>query len=423
MTSTIIKISRNTEKAPLNVHSSQSVAFSHYNNISAQLPIDPNTNTLVFGGVEEQAKQCLRNIQTIVKNIDHTMSDVVRVNVYLKNITDLDTVNEVYSTFFKLHLPTNTTLAVAALPLDGALVQMDAVITNGEGTYPQEACDLVKLTRNTPNAPVTSLSTQSVAFSHYSHVSAQLPIEPTTGNIVVGDVSAQAHQCLKNVKAILEGIEVPVDDVVKINVHLRNLADLAAFDEVYTTFFPDSSIARSVHYMPARSVMVAEGLPMNALVQVDATVSHGDGTPPQLVEDRHGIVIRAHNTNEAPVSALSTQSVAFSHYNNVSAQLPIDPSVGAIVTFGVKEQAMQCLNNITSIVESVGHVIDDVVKLNVQLKDMDDLAIFNDVLPSYFTNTLPAVTVIGVSSLPKDAVIQMDAIVSNAEGTSPTKPQ
>ncbi|MFA0703814.1 Rid family hydrolase, partial [Vibrio sp. 10N.222.48.A8] len=96
-----------------------------------------------------------------------------------------------------------------------------------------------------------------------------------------------------------------------------------------------------------------------ALVQMDATVSHGDGTPPQADEDRHGIVINANNTKAAPISPLSTQTVAFSHYNNISAQLPMDPRVGAIVANGAKEQAMQCLNNIKEVIESAGHVMDD----------------------------------------------------------------
>ena len=53
----IIKVSRNTENAPINDGSTQSVAFSHYNNISAQLPIDPESQKLVEGGIKEQTKQ------------------------------------------------------------------------------------------------------------------------------------------------------------------------------------------------------------------------------------------------------------------------------------------------------------------------------------------------------------------------------
>ncbi|MDG3086064.1 RidA family protein [Vibrio hannami] len=415
----IIKVSRNTENAPVSSVSTQSVAFSHYNNISAQLPVDPKTGELVTGGVEAQAAQCLNNIKAIVESIDHGMYDVVRVNVYLKNIMDYDVVSEVYASFFQNYLPTRTVLSVAALPMEGALVQMDAVISNGEGTHPQEPCDLIKLIRNTENAPLSSSSTQTVAFSHYNHISAQLPVDPKTGNIVVGGVKEQAAQCLKNIKAIMEGVDVPFDDIVKVNIHVRNLDDVEAINEAYTTFFPDSSIARTVGYMPARSVVVAEGLPMDALVQMDATVSHGDGTPPQEVEDRHGIVIRPNNTDKAPMDSLSTQTVAFSHYNNISAQLPIEPTNGEVVAVGAKEQAMQCLNNIKAIVESVDHVMDDIVKVNIQLRDMADLEAVNEVYPRYFEGALPARTVIGVSDIPMNALVQMDAIVSNGEGTPP----
>ncbi|MFB9141949.1 RidA family protein [Vibrio artabrorum] len=420
MSADIIKVSRNTEDAPLSTFSTQSVAFSHYNNLSAQLPIDPKTGSLISGSLEAQTKQCLLNIQTIVESIGHRMHDVVRVNIYLKNIADIDLVNEIYASFFQHYVPTCTTLAVVDLPLEGAHLQMDAVLSNGEGTYPQAACELVKIARNTQHAPVNSLSTQTVAFSHYNHISAQLPIDPQSGSIVAGGAKEHAIQCLKNIKSILENVDVPLDDIVKVNIHVRSLDDLAAVNEVYTTFFPDSAIARTVGYMPVRSVTVVEGLTMGALVQMDATVSHGDGTPPQAVEDRHGIVIKANNTKAAPISPFSTQTVAFSHYNNISAQLPLDPRVGAIVANGAKEQTMQCLNNIKEVIESVGHVMDDIVKLNIQLRDMADLDVLNDVCTHYFDGPLPARTVIGVSDIPMGALVQIDAIASNGEGTQPS---
>ena len=304
MSGDIIKVSRNTENAPKSSVSTQTVAFSHYNNISAQLPVDPKTGEIVAGGVKEQAKQCLANIKAIVESIDHVMDDVVRINIFLKNISDIDAVDEVYATFFPSYLPIRTTVAVAALPMDDALLQIEAVISNGEGTPSQEPCDLIKVSRNTENAPKSSVSTQTVAFSHYNNISAQLPIDPKSGKMVAGGAKEQAGQCLKNIKAILESIDVPFDDIVKINIFLKNLSDIEAVNEVYTTFFPDSAIARTAAYVPARTTVAASALPMDALVQIDAVVSHGDGTPPQAVEDRHGIVIRANNTENAPKSSL-----------------------------------------------------------------------------------------------------------------------
>ncbi|MFM5421335.1 RidA family protein [Aeromonas veronii] len=419
MSGTIIKSARNTPHAPQDLGPcTQTVAFSHYNNISAQLPVDPATGKMVSGDVTAQARQCLSNLKAIIESIGHVMDDMVKATIFLKEMADLEAVNAVYREFFPGYLPTRTTLAVAALPL-GALVQIDAIISNGEGTFPQDPCPLIKLARNSDKAPHNPLSTHTVAFSHYNNIGAQLPVDAASGQLVAGGIKEQAGQCLRNIKAVLESIDVSFDDIVKVTVYLTDLADLEAVNEVYTTFFPDSAIARAAAYMPARSVIAASALPMGALVQMDAVISHGDGTPPQLVEDRHNLVIRPRNTDKAPRSPLHTQTVAFSHYNHLSAQLPIDPATDKILAGCIKEQTAQCLSNIKAIVESIDHVMDDIVKVNIQLANIADLDAVNAVYTKYFPGYLPARTVIGVSELPAGALVQMDAVMSNAESTPP----
>ncbi|MFC4747521.1 RidA family protein [Flavobacterium branchiicola] len=405
--SEIKKNSRNTENAPKSPFSTQTVAFSHYNNFSAQLPVDPKTGELVSGGIKEQAKQCLTNIQAIAESIGHVMDDAVKLTVFLKNISDIEAVDEVYKTFFKKELPTRTTVAVAALPLDGALIQIDALILNGEGTTPQKALDLVKVTRNTENAP-KSIHAHSVAFSHYNNLSAQLPIDPKSGEIVAGGVKEQAEQSLKNIKAILESIGHVMNDVVKTTIFLKDISDAEIVSEVLAKFFPN--------YVPARTIVSASALPLNALVQIDVAVSHGDGTPPQLPEDTRFLVIEANNTENAPKVPYS-HTVAYSHYNHIAGQLPLVPENNQIVGSGIKEQTAQCLNNIKAIVESIDHKMDDIVKINIQLKNIEDLTAVNEISTTFFNGDLPARTVIGVSAIPANALIQIDAVVSNSEGT------
>ena len=414
-------LARNTDKAPQGIGPyAQTVAFSHYNNLSAQLPIDPATGKLVAGGAKEQAEQCYRNLQAVVQSIGHTLDDSVRISIFLTDIADAEAVAKVHAAFFPDYLPTLTTVGVSALPL-GAKVQVEALITCGEGTIPNapQAGDLIKVEGSTENAPLNALSTQSVAFSHYNNLSAQLPIDPRTGKLVAGGIKEQTAQCLRNIKNILEGIDVPFDDIVRITVFVKNLADVDAVNQVYTTYFPDSAIARAVGYLPARTVVQANALPLDALVQIEAVVSHGDGTPPQAVEDRHGIVIKAHNTDAAPRCPYSTQTVAFSHYNHISAQLPLDVKTGELVAGGVKEQAAQCFEHLKAIVESIDHALADVVKVNVFLTRIDDIAAVDEVYATYFPGGTPARRVVGVSALPKGAAIQIDAVVANAEGTPP----
>ncbi len=413
-------LARNTDNAPKCKFASQTVAFSHYNNFSAQLPIDPKTGNLVAGGAKEQAEQCFKNIQAILQSIGHVMSDVMRISVFVTNIKDVDAIDLVYKSYFTTYLPTRTVAAVNALPM-GALVQIEVLISNGEGSIPNapQSGDLIKLINNTVNAPIDALSTQTSSFSHYNNLTAQLPIDPKTGRLVEGCVKAQAQQCFRNVKAILESIDVPFDDIVKVNVFLKNFADLQAVNEVYKTFFPDSAIARTAAYFPARTVIAAKALLMDALVQIEVVVSHGDGTPPQAVEDRHGLIVEPNNTDKAPKCALSTQTVAFSHYNHLSAQLPIDAKSGNLVAGGIKEQAAQCFNHIKAIVESIDHKMADVVKVNVFLKNIADIPAFDEVYSTFFKDGIPARRIVGVSALPKDALIQMDVVLGNEEGTPP----
>ena len=410
---------RNSENAPKSIGPySQSVAFSHYNNLSAQLPIDAKTGQLVAGGINEQAEQCYSNIRAIVESINHVMSDVVRISVFVTNIKDVDAVDAVFKSFFPTYVPTRTTVAVDALPMN-AMVQVEALLSHGEGTIPNapQSGDLIKLANNTANAPVNALYNQAVAFSHYNNLSAQLPICPKLGRVIAGGVKEQTAQCLKNIKAILESIDVPFDDIVKVNIFLKNLSDIEAVNEVYSTFFPDSAIARAVAYVPARTTIAAAALPMDALVQIEAVVSHGDGTPPQAVEHRHGIVIWAKNTENAPKNAFSTQTVAFSHYNHLSAQLPLDAKTGNLVAGGIKEQTEQVLKNIKAIVESIYHSLEDVVKVNIYLKNIGDIAAVDAVYSSFFPNGTPARRTVGVTAIEHDALIQIDVVVANAEGT------
>lgn len=412
-------LARNTENAPKCPMSSQTVAFSHYNNLSAQLPIDPATGAIVAGGIAEQAEQCYRNIAAIVESIDHHLNDVIRITVFVRDIQDMDVVDAVHRAFFPTYLPARTVVAVDALPMD-ALIQVEALVSNGEGTIPNapQAGDLIKYVNNTANAPLDALSSQTVAFSHYNNITMQLPLDPGTGRPILGDVAAQTAQCLRNVKAILTSVDVPFDDIVKVTIFVKNLADASVVDEVYKTFFPDSGIARAVNYLPARTVVPVKDLPYHCDVAVEAVVSHGDGTPPQAIEDRHGLIIEACNTDAAPKCPYATQSVAFSHYNNISGQLPLDLD-GKLIAGGVAEQTAQCLAYVKAIIESVDHAVEDIVKVNVYLADIADLAAMNEAYVAFFGDHKPARKVVGCGELPFGARVMIDAIAGNWEGTPP----
>jgi 2-iminobutanoate/2-iminopropanoate deaminase len=95
--------------------------------VSGQVPIDPVTNTPVTGDVQAQTRQVLSNVQRILEGCGASLGDVVKCCVFLADVKDFAAMNEVYTEFFGAARPARTTIGVAALPLDGAKVEIDAV--------------------------------------------------------------------------------------------------------------------------------------------------------------------------------------------------------------------------------------------------------------------------------------------------------
>jgi 2-iminobutanoate/2-iminopropanoate deaminase len=94
--------------------------------VSGQVGIDPATKTMVEGGVKAQAQQVLTNLTAILESQGKTLEHVVKCTVFLQNMGDFATMNEVYATFFTANHPARSTVEVAKLPL-GALVEIEAI--------------------------------------------------------------------------------------------------------------------------------------------------------------------------------------------------------------------------------------------------------------------------------------------------------
>lgn len=94
--------------------------------VSAQLPLDPLTNTLVRSGVRAQTRRVLENIKAILESAGGTLEHCVRTTLYVRNLEDFSQINDVYAEFFPQNKPARTTIEVAKLPKDAAIC-MDAI--------------------------------------------------------------------------------------------------------------------------------------------------------------------------------------------------------------------------------------------------------------------------------------------------------
>ena len=116
-------------------------------------------------------------------------------------------------------------------------------------------------------------------------------------------------------------------------------------------------------------------------------------------------------TNNAPQAiGPYSQAIMANDTLYVSGQIPVIPATGVIVSDQVEEQARQVMENVKAVVEAAGLTLEHVVKTNVFIKNMDDFAKINAVYSEYFKENCPARACVEVARLPKDVLLEMDAI-------------
>lgn len=93
-----------------------------------------------------------------------------------------------------------------------------------------------------------------------------------------------------------------------------------------------------------------------------------------------------------------------------SGVVPIDPATGNVVEGDIKVQATRVFDSMKALLEAAGSSCEEVVKTTVFIKDMNDFAALNEIYASYFTGAFPARSCVEVSRLPKDVLIEMEAV-------------
>jgi len=102
---------------------------------------------------------------------------------------------------------------------------------------------------------------QAVEINGTLYVSGQVAVDPDTGKIIEGDITAQTHQVLRNIKAILQEAGYTFTDVVKSTCYLDNIADFKAMNEVYSQYYIENH--------PARAAFAVKDLPLGALIEIE----------------------------------------------------------------------------------------------------------------------------------------------------------
>ena len=118
------------------------------------------------------------------------------------------------------------------------------------------------------------------------------------------------------------------------------------------------------------------------------------------------------STDKAP-KAIGTYSQAVKASSTVymSGQIPLVPETMQMIDGDIHEQIHRVFQNLSAVAEAAGGSLADIAKLNIFLTDLSNFATVNEVMAEYFTEPYPARAAIGVASLPKDAGVEMDAVM------------
>jgi 2-iminobutanoate/2-iminopropanoate deaminase len=116
-----------TSKAPAAIGPySQAIQVGNLLYASGQIPIDPSTGSIVDGGIKEQTRQSLLNVQAILEEAGLSFANVIKTTVFLADINDFADMNGIYAEFFSEPYPARSAVAVKSLP-KGALVEIEVV--------------------------------------------------------------------------------------------------------------------------------------------------------------------------------------------------------------------------------------------------------------------------------------------------------
>ncbi len=116
-----------TQQAPAAIGPySQGIIIDNFVFVSGQLPVDPATGNFVEGDIKEMTRQCIRNIEAILKEAQTSLDKVVKTTIFVADLGHFAAINEAYAEFFGSSAPARSTIQAAALP-KSAQIEIEAI--------------------------------------------------------------------------------------------------------------------------------------------------------------------------------------------------------------------------------------------------------------------------------------------------------
>ncbi|HEY7212277.1 MAG TPA: RidA family protein [Bryobacteraceae bacterium] len=308
---------------------------------------------------EEQVRQTLENVKSVVEAAGLSLRNVVYTQVYLDDMQHFDAMNRIYGEYFRDLPPARATLGVAKLP----------------GSTPVE---------------INAVAIRDVSEKKAVRVPGLSSSEPVSAGILTKDrlfISAmrgkssataqeQVESALDGINAVVEAAGLTLKNVVFVNPYLTNKIPTKVMNVSYAKRFEFGNT-------PARATIEVVSLPDNAQIEFTGVA---------VRDTAQRMAVRPKNMAPSPTAS---PCVFAGDTFYCSAKSGFIPGMnGGVFTQGVDTQLRQTMRNLLDNLEEAGLTFDNVVSTNVYLDDLADFSSMNKIYAKYFTGIAPARTTI-----------------------------
>ena len=354
--------------------------------------------------IKKRTHYVLKNLAKTFEAAGSSLDHIVKAQVFLEDLNDFNAFDEVWKEYFTTP-PARTTVGTSGLLVKDAMIEIDLI-----GYRPDEL-DCVPVTSDAPQ-PLANY-TEAYRVGGLVFAAGQLPSDFRTGipaeartdpafPYYGSDIKKRTRYVLENLAGTFEAAGSSLDHVVKAQVFLEDLDEFDAFDEVWKEYFSTP---------PARTTVGTSGLLVkDAMIEID------------LIGYVPGELECAAVKSDAPRPLANyTEAYRLGDYVFAAGQLPSDFRTGipaeartdpAFPYYGsdIKKRTRYVLDNLARTFTAAGSSLDEVIKAQVFLEDLNDFNAFDEVWKEYFP-TPPARTTVGTTALlVKDAMIEIDLI-------------
>ena len=365
--------------------------------------------------IKDQTRYVLENIKASLEDGGSDLDHVVKAQVFLLDSEDFNGFDEVWRDYFTSPPPRTTVeTGPKGLLVPGTLVEIDITAVRADAAEQPE-----RLSSDRVPKPLANY-TQATRWGDFLFLAGQVPSHFGEGGIApearvdpafpyyASAIECQTRYTLDNLKALLEDIGSDLEHVVKAQIFLTNLEDFWEFDNVWKEYFETPP--------PRTTLQIGRLLLEQALVEIDLIAIKKDGSIKREVIRTDDAPHPKANYSQAVVAGdlvFLAGQLASDFKTGVAPEAKVDPNF-RFYGSEIEAQTEFITNNIEAVLKAAGSSMDNVVKTQTFLTDLDDFYGYDKVWKRHFETPPPRTTIelAGDGLLVPGTLVEIDVIAA-----------